>query len=82
MELKALTPHLRYVVLGRDKSMSIIIVSDLNVQQVECLEELLKGFKRAIGWIIKDTFGIPPVFVHKKSNSCPITSQVLSTIDG
>ena len=60
LELKALSPHLRYVFLGKGNTLSVIIASDLNMQQVECLVEVLKRFKRAIGWTIADIIGIPP----------------------
>ena len=33
LELKALPPHLRYVFLGRDNTLLIIIALDLNVYQ-------------------------------------------------
>ena len=45
LELKALPPHLRYVFLGRDYTFPVIIALYLNVQQVECLVEVLKRFK-------------------------------------
>jgi len=48
LELKVLPPHLRYVFLGRDDTLPVIIVADLNGQQVECLVEIMKSFKRAI----------------------------------
>ena len=35
LELKALPSHLRYVFLGRDDTLPVIIALDLNVQQVE-----------------------------------------------
>ena len=60
LELKALPYHLSSVFLGRDDTLSIIIASNLNVQQVECLVEVFKMFKRAIGWTITDIIGIPP----------------------
>ena len=66
MELKALPPHLRYVFLGRDDTLLVIITSDLNVEQVECLVEVLKRFKRSIVWTILDIIGIPPgICLHK-----------------
>ena len=49
LELQILPPHLRYVFLGRDDTLSIIISEDSNVQQVECLVEVLQRFKRLIG---------------------------------
>ena len=60
VELKALPPHLRYVFLGKGDTLPVIIASDLNVHQVESLVEVLKRFKRAIGWTIADIIGIPP----------------------
>ena len=49
LELKALPPYLRYAFLDRDDTLPIIIESELNGQQVECLVVVLKRFKRAIG---------------------------------
>ena len=60
LELKALPLHMRYIFLGRDDTLLVIIASYLNVQQVECLVEVLKRFKRAIGWTIANIIGIPP----------------------
>ena len=66
LELKALPPHLRYVYLGRENTLPVIIVADLNARQVEYLVTVLKRFKRAIGWTITDIIGIPPgIFSHK-----------------
>ena len=66
LELKALLPHLRYVFLGRHDTLSIIIESDLIMSQVECLVEMLKRLKRAIGCNIADISGSHPVVVHTK----------------
>ena len=60
LELKALPPHLRYVFLGRYDTFPVIIASYLNVQQVECLVEVLKRFKRAIGLTVVDIIGNSP----------------------
>lgn len=66
LKLKFLPPHLRYVFLGKGDTLPVIIASDLNVEQVECLVEVLKRFKRAIGWTIPDIIGIPPgIYSHK-----------------
>uniref|UniRef100_M1DEH6 Integrase core domain containing protein n=1 Tax=Solanum tuberosum TaxID=4113 RepID=M1DEH6_SOLTU len=66
LELKALPPHLRYLFVGKDNTLPIIIVADLNVRRVECLVTVLKRFKRASGWTIADIIGIPPgIFSHK-----------------
>ena len=66
LELKALPPPLRYEFLGNGDTLSVIIASDLNEQQVESLVKVLKRFKRAIGWTIADIIGIPPgICSHK-----------------
>ena len=49
LELKPLPPHLRYVFLGKDDTLAVIIASDLNVHQVECLVEVLKNIKELFG---------------------------------
>ena len=40
-------------------TLLVIIASDLNVHQLENLVEVLRRFKRAIGWTIEDIIGIP-----------------------
>ncbi|XP_049399831.1 uncharacterized protein LOC125863901 [Solanum stenotomum] len=59
LELKALPLHLRYVFLGKDDTLLVIIAKNLNGRQEECLISVLKRFKRAIGWTIADIIGIP-----------------------
>ncbi|KAH0682220.1 hypothetical protein KY289_019972 [Solanum tuberosum] len=66
LELKALPSHLRYVFLGRDGTLPVIIAADLREVQVEALVFVLKRFKMAIGWTIADIIGIPPdICSHK-----------------
>ena len=50
---------MRYIFLGKDETFTVIIALDLNVEQVECLLEVLKRFKRAIGCTNADIIGIP-----------------------
>ena len=71
LELMPLPPNLKYVFLSRYYTLSIIIVVDLSRQQVECLVEVLKRFKRDIGWTISDIIGIPPgnFFTQNKTHS-------------
>ena len=45
LELKAIPHNLRYVFLGRFDTLPIIIASELNGKQVECLAAVLKRFK-------------------------------------
>ena len=55
-----------YLFLGKCDTLPVIIASYLNMQQVECLVEMLKRFKRAIGWTITEIIGIPPgIFSHE-----------------
>ena len=49
LELKPLPSHLRYVFLGSNETLPVIIACDLNSQQEEKLMEVLKAHKRAIG---------------------------------
>ena len=66
LELNPMPPHLRYVFLGKDGILPVIIALDLNVHQVESLVKLLKRFKRAIGFTIVDIIGIPAgIYYHK-----------------
>ncbi len=71
LELKALPPHLRYVYLGKENTLPVIIAADLNARQVECLVTVLKRFKRAIGWTIADIIGIPPGICSHKIQLMP-----------
>ena len=82
LDLKALPPHLSYVFLGRDDTLPIIIAADLNVQQVECMVEVLGDSNEPLVGILWTLLGFLPVFDHTKSNSCPIIRQILSTRDG
>ncbi|XP_049399807.1 uncharacterized protein LOC125863875 [Solanum stenotomum] len=66
LELKDLPSHLRYVFLGRDETLSVIIVANLCEVQVEALVYVLKRFKRAIRWTIADIIGIPLVICTHK----------------
>ena len=66
LELKVVPPHMRYLFVGRDDNLLVIIASDLNAQLVECLVGFLKRFKRAIGWTIVDIIGIPNSICSQK----------------
>ena len=81
VEFKSLPPHLRYVFLGKSYTLPVIIASDLNVHRVESLVEMLKGSKELLCGLLWILLGSIPGFVHIKSNSCPIISQVLSIRD-
>ncbi|XP_070028699.1 uncharacterized protein [Nicotiana sylvestris] len=66
MELKPLLAHLRYVFLGPDSTLSVIISSGLLDVQVEQLLQILQECNIAIGWTMADIKGISPAFcMHK-----------------
>ncbi|XP_062080310.1 uncharacterized protein LOC133785064 [Humulus lupulus] len=66
LELKVLPSHLRYAYLGPSSTLPIIISAELNHDQEEKLLEVLRQFKKAIGWTIADIKGISPsLCMHK-----------------
>ncbi|XP_070005293.1 uncharacterized protein [Nicotiana sylvestris] len=62
LELKPLPDHLRYVFLGPDSTLPVIISSGLLDVQVEWLVLVLQENKTAIGWTMADIKGISPAF--------------------
>lgn len=58
LELKVYPFHLRYVFLGQNRTLPVIIVADLSEGQIKALVWVLKRYKRAIGWTIVDIIGI------------------------
>ncbi|XP_049394646.1 uncharacterized protein LOC125858920 [Solanum stenotomum] len=71
LELKDLPSHLRYVFLGRDGTLRVIIVAELSEVQEEALVSVLKRFKRSIGWTIANIIGIPPGIFSRKIQLMP-----------
>ncbi|XP_009785415.2 uncharacterized protein [Nicotiana sylvestris] len=66
LELKPLPAYLRYVFLGPDSTLPVIISSDLLYMQVEQLLQVLQESKTVIGWTMADIKGISPTFcMHK-----------------
>ncbi|XP_015939896.1 uncharacterized protein LOC107465433 [Arachis duranensis] len=59
-ELKPLPPHLKYVFLGEEETLPVIISSSLNMEEETRLIEVLKAHKTALGWTIEDIKGISP----------------------
>ncbi|XP_062151844.1 uncharacterized protein LOC133860215 [Alnus glutinosa] len=59
-ELKPLPSHLKYVFMGDEGTLPVIISSKLNAPQEEKLMQVLKEYKTAIGWTIADIKGISP----------------------
>ncbi|CAM8892724.1 unnamed protein product [Rhodiola kirilowii] len=61
LELKPLPGHLKYVFLGENETLPVIIKSGLEMDQERRLIEVLARYKRAIGWTLGDLRGISPV---------------------
>ncbi|KAM2494597.1 hypothetical protein ACFX1W_034676 [Malus domestica] len=60
LELKPLPSHLRYVFLGEDETLPVIISSSLTAQEESKLVRVLKEYETAIGWTLADIKGITP----------------------
>ncbi|XP_062088504.1 uncharacterized protein LOC133795068 [Humulus lupulus] len=60
LELKPLLEHLKYVYLGKNETLPIIIARNLNQGQEEKLMRVLREYKTTIGWSIADIKGISP----------------------
>ncbi|XP_057802485.1 uncharacterized protein LOC131017780 isoform X2 [Salvia miltiorrhiza] len=60
LDLKVLPQHLKYVFLGEDDTLPVIINNELSAEQEVRLVSLLKMHKSAIGWTIADIKGISP----------------------
>ncbi|CAN6544138.1 unnamed protein product [Malus baccata var. baccata] len=60
LELKPLPRHLKYVFLGEDDTLPVIISSSLMAQEESKLVRVLKEYKTAIGWTLADIKGISP----------------------
>ena len=52
LELKSLPNHLKYVFLGEEDTLSVIIVKELTPLQEERLIRVLREHKTTIGWMI------------------------------
>ncbi|RVX01287.1 Retrovirus-related Pol polyprotein from transposon 17.6 [Vitis vinifera] len=63
--LKPLPTELKYAYLEEDKKCPVVISSALTIHQEDCLLEVLRRCKKAIGWQISDLKGISPlVYTH------------------
>ena len=60
LELKPLPDHLKYVYLGDNQTLPVIIAKELTSIQEEKLTNVLRNHKTAIGWTIADIKGISP----------------------
>ncbi|XP_070668972.1 uncharacterized protein [Malus domestica] len=60
LELKPLPDHLKYVFLGDDETLPVIVSSSLMAHEEEKLIRVLREHKTAIGWTLADIRGISP----------------------
>ncbi|CAN6721096.1 unnamed protein product [Malus baccata var. baccata] len=60
LELKPLPDHLKYVFLGDNETLPVIVSSSLTAIEEEKLIRVLKEHKTAIGWTLADIMGISP----------------------
>ncbi|XP_070002889.1 uncharacterized protein [Nicotiana sylvestris] len=66
LELKPLSPHLRYEFLGPYSTLPIIISSCLTNVHVDFILAVLQKRKKVIGWTLADIRGISPAFCKHK----------------
>ncbi|CAN6552317.1 unnamed protein product [Malus baccata var. baccata] len=60
LELKPLPDHLKYVFLGDEETLPVIVSASLTALEEEKLIRVLKEHKTAIGWTLADIKGISP----------------------
>ncbi|XP_073133953.1 uncharacterized protein [Henckelia pumila] len=66
VELKPLTIHLKYMFLGENDKLPVIISSSLTGEMEEKLMEVLKKHKSVFAWKVADIKGInPSICMHK-----------------
>ena len=54
LEIKVLLQYLKYVFLGTDNTLPVILSSQLKLEQEQKLLQVLTECRRAIGWSIAD----------------------------
>ncbi|KAH9724028.1 hypothetical protein KPL70_007340 [Citrus sinensis] len=66
LELKLLHSHLKYIYLGQNNTLPVIMSSTLNAGQEQSLVDLLGRYRRIIAWTMADIKGISPsIWMHK-----------------
>ena len=68
LELKQLPEDLKYAFLGPNKTLPVIVASNLSGEQEEALLKLLRANKEAIGWTMADIKGISPAICQHRIN--------------
>ena len=76
LKLKPLSAHLKYVFLGKEETLPIIISSQLTSEQEEKVMELVRTHIKAIGWSLADIRGINPTLcvhrIHLEEGAKPV----------
>ncbi|RDX80656.1 hypothetical protein CR513_38774, partial [Mucuna pruriens] len=66
LELKPLPSHLKYAYLDKEQQLPVIIANNLHQEQEDKLLEVLRQYKRAIGWKLSDLPSInPSICMHR-----------------
>ena len=66
LDLKPLPAHLKYMFLGDNETLPVIISSKLNVMEEEKLTRVLRDNKVAMGWTMADIKGLSPsICMHR-----------------
>ena len=60
LELKPLPPNLKYAYLLEDEKLPVIISTSLSSLEEGKLLDVLRKYKRAIGWTLADLPGMSP----------------------
>lgn len=60
LELRPHSLHLKYISLGKKETLPVIIVGDLSKDEEHKLVQVLKKYKKDIGWSIANFKGISP----------------------
>ncbi|XP_016164942.1 uncharacterized protein LOC107607508 [Arachis ipaensis] len=65
-DLKPLPPHVKYAFLDEEHKFPVIVATDLSNQEEQQLLEVIRKYKKAIGWSLSDIVGISPqVCLHR-----------------
>ena len=66
LELTPLPPYLRYIFLGENDTLPVIVSASLTDEQLDKLLRVLRLRKRDVGWNISDLKGISPsICMHR-----------------
>ncbi|KAK8492616.1 hypothetical protein V6N11_030838 [Hibiscus sabdariffa] len=66
IELKELPKHLKYVFLGDDETLPVIVSNKLSAEEEKELVCVLRKHKEAIGWTVADIKGLnPSTCIHR-----------------